>query len=65
MVQDVKNAQESEPRANAMKPWRRVAWLVILIADARLLAWGAMTAALPDLLSGPGSVPLSPRVITH
>ena len=58
MAHNMKNPQESEPGANAMKRSRRVAWLVILIADAGLLAWGAMAAALPDLLLGPGSVPI-------
>ena len=41
-----------------MEPLRRAAWLLILIADVGLLAWGAMAAALPDLLLGPGSVPI-------
>jgi hypothetical protein len=50
MTHDTKNPQESKAWANAMKRWRRVAWLVILTADAGLLAWGAMAAALPDLL---------------
>ena len=37
---------------------RHVAWILILIADAGLLAWGAMAAALPDLLPGPGGAPI-------
>ena len=37
---------------------RRVAWLVILIADAGLLAWGAMAALAPERLPGPGSAPI-------
>jgi hypothetical protein len=37
---------------------RRFAWLVMLIADAGLLAWGAMAALAPDLLLGPGSKPI-------
>jgi RsiW-degrading membrane proteinase PrsW (M82 family) len=44
--------------ATALKRWRRVAWLLILIADAGLLAWGAMAALLPDRLPGPGSTPI-------
>ena len=43
-----------------MARWRRVAWLVILIADAGLLAWGAAAALLPERLPGPGSAPILP-----
>ena len=41
-----------------MKQARRFAWLGILIADAGLLAWGAMAALAPDYLPGPGSKPI-------
>ena len=41
-----------------MNRLRRVAWLVILIADAGLLAWGAMAALVPERLPGPGSAPI-------
>jgi hypothetical protein len=41
-----------------IKLWRRVAWSIILIADAGLLAWGAMAALLPERLPGPGSTPI-------
>jgi hypothetical protein len=37
---------------------RRFAWLAIVIADAGLLAWGAMAALAPDYLLGPGSTPI-------
>jgi hypothetical protein len=37
---------------------RRAAWVLILIADVGLLAWGAMAAALPDHLLGPGGQPI-------
>ena len=37
---------------------RRIAWLLILIADAGLLAWGAMAAVAPEYLPGPGSAPI-------
>ena len=37
---------------------RRFAWLVMLVADAGLLAWGAMAALAPDYLLGPGSEPI-------
>ena len=41
-----------------MKQARRFAWLVMLIADAGRLAWGAMAALAPDYLLGPGSKPI-------
>jgi hypothetical protein len=41
-----------------MNELRRFAWLVIVIADAGLLAWGAMAALAPEYLAGPGSVPI-------
>jgi hypothetical protein len=44
--------------ARAIARWRRVAWLVILIADAGLLAWVAMAALVPERLPGPGSTPI-------
>jgi hypothetical protein len=37
---------------------RHIACLLIVIADAGLLAWGAMAALAPDLLPGPGSAPI-------
>lgn len=40
--------------------WRRLAWLVLLVADAGLLAWGAAAAAIPGNLLGPGGVPILP-----
>ena len=44
----------------AMARWRGVAWIVILIADVGLLAWGAGAALLPGSLPGPGSAPILP-----
>ncbi len=40
--------------------WRRLAWLVLLIADAGLLVWGAGAAAIPGHLLGPGGAPILP-----
>ena len=37
---------------------RRIAWLLILLVDGGFVAWGAMAAALPDRLLGPGGVPI-------
>jgi hypothetical protein len=38
--------------------WRRVTWILILLADIGLLAWGAMAALAPEHLLGPGSKPI-------
>jgi len=38
--------------------WRPVAWILIFITDAGLVAWGAMAAVLPDFLLGPGGTPI-------
>ena len=37
---------------------RRVAWILILIADALFGAWGLMAAAWPEHLLGPGGAPI-------
>jgi hypothetical protein len=42
----------------AIARWRRVAWVVILIADVGLLAWAAMAALAPERLAGPGGTPI-------
>ena len=39
---------------------RQIAWILILIVDVGLVAWGAMAAALPDYLLGPGGKPILP-----
>ncbi len=41
-----------------MNRLQRIAWLLILVADAGLLAWGAMAALAPQYLLGPGSTPI-------
>jgi hypothetical protein len=41
-----------------MKRARSVAWILILVVDAGLVAWGAMAAAVPELLRGPGGMPI-------
>lgn len=43
-----------------MKSWRRVAWVLILMADVGLLVWGAMAAIAPEHLLGPGGGPILP-----
>jgi hypothetical protein len=37
---------------------RRVAVILILLVDAGFAGWGAMAAAFPDFLSGPGGKPI-------
>ncbi len=53
-------AIQDDTMKKAMRPWRRVAWILILIADAGMLVWGAMAAAFPDYLIGPGGLPILP-----
>jgi uncharacterized membrane protein YhaH (DUF805 family) len=40
------------------KAWRQAAWILILLADIGLLAWGAMAAIAPEHLLGPNSMPI-------
>ena len=37
---------------------RRAAWLLIVVADAGILLWGAMAALAPEHLIGPGGAPI-------
>ncbi len=37
---------------------RQIAWILILIVDAGFVVWGAMAAAWPDHLLGPGGIPI-------
>jgi len=37
---------------------RTIAWMLVLIVNAACLAWGAMAAAWPDHLIGPGGIPI-------
>src|SRR5687767_1443851 len=46
------------PGGVRMNGRRRIAWFLILIVDAGMFAWGAMAAALPDYLLGPGGKPI-------
>ena len=51
-------AQESAARTNARSLRRRIAWILVLIVEVGFVAWGAMAAALPDRLLGPGGAPI-------
>jgi len=50
--------QRSRTWGSAMERVRRAAWLLILIADVGLLAWGAMAALARTRLLGPDSMPI-------
>lgn len=54
--------QEISTKENAaketMNSWRRLALILMLIADLGLLAWGAMAAIAPEHLLGPDSSPI-------
>ena len=39
---------------------RQIAWILILVVDVAYLAWGAMAAASPDGLIGPGGKAILP-----
>jgi hypothetical protein len=54
----MKDSRKFRTGTTVMQRWRRVAVVVILIADAGILAWGAMAALVPERLLGPGSSPI-------
>lgn len=56
----VAEGHDSGTLAKAVARWRSVAWLVIVVADAGLLAWCAAAALVPERLLGPGSTPILP-----
>jgi len=58
MAINVSDSLEIRPKATAMVQLRRVAWILILIVDVACVAWGAMAAAFPDQLLGPGGTPI-------
>ena len=54
MADDMRYALELGGGANALNWRRQIAWILVCIADTGFVAWGAMAAALPDQLRGPG-----------
>ena len=58
MVNEMKDSLRSRTRTTAMTRRGRVAWILILIADAGYIAWGAMAALAPEHLAGPASKPI-------
>jgi len=50
--------KQNDTRKTMVNSWRRVAWILILLADIGLLVWGAMAAIAPEHLLGPNSMPI-------
>ncbi len=60
--------KQNDNRKTTMNTWRRVALILIVFADAGLLAWGAMATVAPERLPGPGStfiLPAEYEGVTH
>ena len=53
-------AQRERAVKTSIAACRRIAWIVMVVADVGLLAWAAMAALAPDLLIGPRSMPILP-----
>ena len=58
MTTRVDDQRSSGTWARVLAQARSVAWILVLLGDAGLLAWGAMAAAVPERLPGPGSTPI-------
>jgi hypothetical protein len=56
----VQGRQRSGTWTSVLDRWRSCAWLVILVADAGLLLWGALAALIPESLPGPGDAAILP-----
>lgn len=52
------STQHDGAAMTAAKSWRQAAWILMLLADVGLLAWGAMAAIAPQHLLGPNSTPI-------
>jgi len=52
------SVKQNNIQKTMMTSWRRAAWILILLADVGLLAWGAMAAIAPEHLLGPNSAPI-------
>lgn len=62
------SAKQNVTGKTAMSTWRRVALILIVLADVGLLAWGAMAAVAPERLPGPDSTLILPAEyegVTH
>jgi hypothetical protein len=58
MVDGMADTQVSGSRVRVIGRRCNAAWILVLIVDVGFVAWGAMAAALPDRLLGPGGVPI-------
>ena len=54
------STKQNVTKKTTMKTWRRIAWILIVLADVGILGWGAMAAVAPERLPGPGSAPILP-----
>jgi hypothetical protein len=54
------NRHPSGLRIGILQRWRRIAWVVLIIADVGLGAWGFGAALAPTHLLGPGGQPILP-----
>jgi len=52
--------KQRDTKKATMNLLRRVAWILILLADIGVFAWGAMAALAPEHLLGPNSGPILP-----
>jgi hypothetical protein len=58
MTGNMHDSTEPGVAATAMSRRRRIAWILVVIVEASLVAWGAMAALAPDHLTGPGGTPI-------
>jgi|GEM_PF-1127418 hypothetical protein len=61
-------AKQNAVKKSTMSTWRRIALILIVVADAGLLAWGAMAAIAPERLPGPDATLILPAEyegVTH
>lgn len=54
------STKHNDTKKTTMSTWRRIAWILIILADVGLLGWGAMAAVAPERLPGPNSAPILP-----
>lgn len=60
MENEIIDNQKSETRAAKLQRRLKVAWILIFIVDLAYIAWGALAAAMPDGLIGPGGKAILP-----
>jgi hypothetical protein len=58
MPDGLKDRPEAGSPATTLTRVRRAAWILIVLADAGILVWGAMAALAPEHLLGPGGSPI-------